>query len=76
MLEMCFTIGWRRGEVLALTVNDVNLAENYIRTHTKTKNGSYREVPLTQSMRVLVEALVMGKTPEGHLIPIQDLRTV
>jgi integrase len=67
-VEMAYIYGWRRGELLALRVGDVNLADRCVRLET-SKNGEAREVPITQSLFVLLSALVAGRTGHEHLFP-------
>ncbi|HXY11362.1 MAG TPA: tyrosine-type recombinase/integrase, partial [Terriglobales bacterium] len=73
MVEMTYTVGCRKGEVLGLTVGDVNLEEEYIRI-IETKNGDIREIPLTESLRLLVEPLAIGRDSTERLIPVKDPR--
>jgi integrase len=72
-LEMIFSLGWRKGEVIGLRVSNVHLAENFIRIET-SKTGEPREVPLNDSLRVLLEPLVIGKNPDEPLFPVKDVR--
>ena len=72
-LEMTYTIGWRKSEVLGLTVGNVHLAESYIRIE-ETKNGDPREAALTANLKTLVTPLVLGRKSEDPLFPIKDVR--
>lgn len=65
-VEMAFAYGWRRGEIACLTPEHVNMADGTIRLGT-TKNGEPREVPVTHTLRPLLEALLVGA--EGPLFP-------
>lgn len=73
LIEMAHLYGWRRGELLSLRVQDVNLAENTIRLQT-SKNGEPREVPMTSSIKTLITPLVINGSPSDPLFPIIDFR--
>lgn len=66
-LEIAFTYGWRRGEVMGLRVRHISLADKAIRLDT-TKNGDGREVPITPTLLPLLTALVTGRGPEESLL--------
>jgi integrase len=72
-VEMIFTLGWRKGEVINLNVANVSLPENLVRIE-HTKNGEPREAPLTQNLRVLLEPLVLGRDATERLFPVKDVR--
>jgi integrase len=72
-LEMTCTVGWRKGEVLGLTVGNVHLLENYIRIE-RTKNGDAREAALTESLKALVTPLLLGRKANERLFPVKDVR--
>jgi integrase len=72
-VEMIFTLGWRKGEVINLQVGNVHLAENLVRIE-HSKNGEPREAPLTQNLRVLLEPLVIGRDATERLFPVKDVR--
>jgi integrase len=72
-VEMLLTLGWRKGELTNLRVGNVHLPESFIRIE-HTKSGEPREVPLTESLRVLLEPLVTGKNPDDPLFPVKDMR--
>jgi integrase len=72
-VELLFGFGWREGELIGLSVGDVNLAENFIRLED-SKNGEPREVPLTPNLKVLLEAVVTGRKPDESLFPVKDVR--
>jgi integrase len=78
LVEMCYTVGWRKSEVMELTVEDVHLAEArpFIRSHTRTKNGKFKECPLISSLLVLAQALVGDARRDGRtqLLPVGDPR--
>lgn len=73
LIEMAMLYGWRRGELLSLRTQDVNLAENTIRLQT-SKNGEPREVPMTTSIKTLITPLVINGSPSDSLFPIIDFR--
>lgn len=74
LIELAYTLGWRKGELLKLRVADIDLPGGTIRIET-SKNGEAREVPVTPGLRVLLEALVVGHKPEDRLIQLNgDLR--
>src|SRR5436309_3630381 len=72
-LELAFSLGWRKGELEGLKGENVRLAEGVIRIED-SKNGDPREAPLTPALRVLIEPLVFGKTPNESLWPVQSFR--
>jgi integrase len=72
-VELLFGFGWRKGELTGLTVGDVNLAENFIRLEG-SKNGEPREVPLTPNFKVLLVAVIAGRSPKESLFPVTDMR--
>jgi len=71
LIEMAYLYGWRKGELLSLRTQDVNLAENCIRLQT-SKNGDPREVPVTPSIALLLGSLLAG---DGLLFPSIDFRS-
>src|SRR5690242_5481390 len=72
-LEMLFTLGWRKTELIQLQAKNVDLATKCLRIET-SKNGEPREVPLTLSLATWLEALVVRKKPEEALFPVKDFR--
>jgi integrase len=67
-VEMAFTFGWRRNELLSLTVANVDFLRGIVGLAT-SKNGDSREAPLTAGLRTLLEALVAGKASADRLFP-------
>jgi integrase len=64
-LEIAFTYGWRRGELLGLRVRNVDLLNRKIRLDVgTTKNREGREVALTARATELLRACCTGKRPE------------
>lgn len=70
-LEIMFTYGWRRGEVVNLKVRNVFLADKAIRLDD-TKNGDGREVPITATLEPLLTALVVGRKAEESLLGFDE----
>jgi integrase len=61
-LELAYSYGWRRAELLGLRVRQVNLGAGTIRLDSgATKNGDGREVAMTPRVRELLEAATKGK---------------
>lgn len=75
LIEMAYGLGWRQSELFRLRVSDVDLVGGTIRL-TTSKNGEPREAPITPGLRVLLEALVIGRKPEDKLIQCVSLRYV
>jgi integrase len=79
-LELGFTYGWRRAELLGLRVRQVNLATGTIRLDVgTTKNGEGREVTMTAKVAELLREAVIGKSPESFVLtrrgkPIRNLQ--
>jgi len=74
-VEMGFLYGWRKGELLSLTVSDVALTDRSIRLRT-SKNGEPREVPITEGLLVLLLPLITGRTDRtARLFPTDDFRS-
>jgi integrase len=69
LVEAAHILGWRRGELIdRVRVKNVSLPDNYIRIED-SKNGDSREVPLTVTLRTLLEPLVVGKKPDDRVFP-------
>jgi integrase len=85
-LELAFTYGWRRGELLGLRVRQLNFAARTMRLDVgTTKNGEGREVTMTARVFELLRAATEGKglddqvltrDEDGQQIPVRDIRTV
>jgi integrase len=68
-LELGFTYGWRKGELLGLRVRQVNLPNRTIRLdHGTTKNGEGREVMMTAKVAELLRQAVAGKGPDDFVL--------
>jgi integrase len=72
-VELLFTLGWRKSELTGLTVENIHLAEGFIRIED-SKSGEPREAPLTPALKVLLEPLVIGKKPHEAIFPAKDMR--
>ncbi len=80
-LELGFTYGWRRSELLHLRVEQVDLLEKTMRLDPiQTKNARPREVAMTAKVYELVKQAIIGKNPTDHLLarkgnkPVKDFR--
>ena len=80
--EVGYTWGWRKGEVLALRVRQVNLAEGRIclpSGSTKNKDGRMAKMPAR--LRELIAQCIHGKSPDDFVFtregakPVKDFRT-
>jgi integrase len=81
LLEVAYTYGWRRGEMLDLQVRQVDLHTRTIRLDPgTTKNGEGREVVMTPEVEELLRAAVAEKKPKDSVFtredgkPIRDFR--
>ena len=80
-LELGYTYGWRRGELLALKVRQLNFMTRTIRLDPgTTKNREGREVAMTANVETLLRQTVAGKNPDDFVLtyasgkPIRDFR--
>lgn len=80
-LELGFTYGWRRGELINLRVRQVDLWNRTVRLDTgTTKNGEGREVAMTTEAAALLRACVEDKKPTDYVFtradgkPVKDFR--
>jgi integrase len=68
-LELGFTYGWRKSELLSLRVKQVDLPQRTIRLDAgTTKNGEGREVMMTAKAVELLRLAVAGKAPEDLVL--------
>ena len=81
LLEVGFTYGWRRSELLGLRVRQLNFDTRTIRLDPgTTKNREGREVAMTDSVAVLLAQAAAGKHADDFLLtrgdgkPIRDFR--
>jgi integrase len=79
-LEIGFTYGMRHGEMLGLTVGQVDLRHNLIRLEPgTTKNKDGRNLVMTTKVRQLVEQCMAGRKPADGLFhrsgePVREVR--
>jgi integrase len=80
-LELAYSYGWRRAELLGLRVRQVNFRERSIRLDVgTTKNRDGREVSMTAKVNELMGQAVKGKAAQDFVLtrkngkPIKDFR--
>lgn len=77
LLEIYHTYGWRKREVLALRVKQVDFDAGVIRLEVgSTKNREGREVELTTTIRSLLLECSRGKRPDDFLFTREDGKPV
>jgi len=81
LLAVAYTFGFRKGELLAMRCNQVDLASRTIRLwRGTTKSGEPRQVKMTSEVCVLLTACLLGKNPTDYVFsrnggtPILDFR--
>ena len=68
-LQLGYSYGWRCGELLGLSVRQVDLLHRTIRLNRgETKNGDGRLVTMTAEVAELLTACVVGKEPEDYVL--------
>jgi integrase len=68
LFEVGFTYGWRKTELLAMRVRQVDLADRILRLEAgETKNDEPRQVEMTTKVYELLSALCAGKTAEAYV---------
>jgi integrase len=68
-LELAFTYGWRRQEILNLRVRQVNTETRTIRLDVgSTKNREGREVAMTSTIRELARLAITGKQADDYML--------
>ncbi len=76
-LEVAYSYGWRRGELLGLRVRQVDLRDRTIRLDPgSTKNGEGREVTMTPEVEELLRASVDGKRADDYVFTREDGKPV
>ena len=76
-IEVAFTYGWRKGEVLGLRVRSVDLHHRAIRLDPgTTKNKEGREVAMTARVLELLREACSGKTAEDPVFTRDNGRPV
>ncbi len=80
-IELAYTYGWRRGELISLRVRQVDLPNLTIRLDPgTTKNGDGREVRMSSEVETLLRAAIDGKKPDDLVLtraggkPVKDFR--
>jgi integrase len=68
LFELGYNYGWRKGELLGLRVNQVDLVERTIVLHAgETKTDAPRLVEMTRTVYELLRVLLAGKAPEDKV---------
>lgn len=68
LIACAYSFGFRKGELLNLRVNQVDLFDRWIELREgETKNGEARKVPMTNEVFELIRACVAGKKPDDHV---------
>lgn len=62
-------LGWRRGELLALRVENVDLLAGTVRIDT-SKNGEPREAALTDRLKMFLQPMLVNRAPDALVYPI------
>ncbi len=79
LLEVAFSYGWRKGELLTMRVRQADFVGRELRLFT-SKNGEPRTVPMTPTVYQLLKALCDGKEPNDPVFtredgsPVKDFR--
>ncbi|MGD0413773.1 MAG: site-specific integrase [Terriglobales bacterium] len=79
-LEIAYTYGWRKRELLNLRVRQVDILGHSLRLDAgTTKNDDGREVALSPTALTLLQQCIQGKKPEDHVFtragkPVRDFR--
>lgn len=71
LVDMAYSLGWRRGELLGLSVKDVNIADRTVRLQT-SKNGEPRECPLSSEIALMLHQLISGRAADDKIFPTVD----
>ena len=77
IIEVAYTHGWRRGEMLDLRERQVDLHARTIRLDRgTTKNGEGREVVMTSEVEELLRAAVAKKKPTDSVFTREDSKPI
>ncbi len=77
LIEVAYTYGWRRGELVNLRVRHVDLRAHTIRLDPgTTKNDEGREVAMTAEVVELLRAACDGKRPDDYVFTREDGKPV
>jgi integrase len=80
LLATAYEFGFRRGELLAMRVHQIDLFNRTIRLYRgETKSGEPRTIRMTGDVYVLLRECVAGKSTDAHVFtrngnPIVDIR--
>jgi integrase len=80
LLELAYTYGWRRTELLSIRVGQADLLTKTIRLDpVQTKNKEAKEITMTDVVFELCKQAVIGKAPTDYLLtrgkkPVRDFR--
>lgn len=76
-IEIAYSFGWRKSEILNLRVGQVSFAARTIRLDPcTTKNDEGREVPMTARIYVLARQAAAGKSKDDFLLTRDDGKPV
>ena len=82
LIEVAYKYGWRRGELINLRAQQVDLTDRILRLEPDTtKNREGREVWMDDVVCALLGALIQNKRPDDHVFtrpggrPVRDFRT-
>ena len=76
-LELAYTHGWRRGELLRLRVRQLNWSSRTIRLDVgTTKNREGREVAMTSNVEELLREATAGKGPDDYVFTRKNGKVV
>jgi integrase len=76
-LEIAYSYGWRKSEILGLRVRQLNFANRTIRLDPgMTKNGEGREVTMTSKVAEMLRQAVIGKSPDSFVLTRADGKPV
>jgi integrase len=77
MLAVAYNLAWRKGELLAMRVQQVDLPSRTIRLEVgSTKNGSGRLVKMTNEVFTLLTACIVGKQKDDYVFTREDGKPV
>jgi integrase len=71
LIELAYALGWRRGELLGLRVDGVDLLAGTLRIPT-SKNGQPREAALTPRLVAFIQPLLTGKDTNARVFATID----
>ena len=81
LLCLAYSFAFRKGELLAMRVSQIDLASRIIRLEVgTTKNGKGRTISMTQEVFTLLSACIVGKKQNDHVFtranghPVRDFR--